>query len=329
VPEGLIAEIQRDAIDTKASVSSLLRKVKLAASKLKLEDLASWVDFELNGYPTRDVPEYRKFSGIPRYWNQYHGWQPLGGDSGIIGSLSEVKFGDSIAGIEKFASSKSSSLLSQFPPSILEFLSENLGVPVARAGAEVSVASVVAILDSVRTAILDWSIAMEKAGVHGEGLSFSAVEQQKAQTASTVFHINSIGTFTGNLGVGNTSGDITSAPLNIEKVKTLVSQVKSNASSLVNEGVSEDALMQCIFPGTDTEKAQSRAAQKGTGSPANGRAQSHWWLGFYGRTDATTSNARNRCCRMCGSLSYGTPWRADKCYRTPWRRQARGQAPPW
>jgi hypothetical protein len=211
-----------------------------------LEDLASWVDFELNGYPTRDVPEYRKFSGIPRYWNQYHGWQPLGGDSGIIGSLSEVKFGDSIAGIEKFASSKSSSLLSQFPPSILEFLSENLGVPVARAGAEVSVASVVAILDSVRTAILDWSIAMEKAGVHGEGLSFSAVEQQKAQTASTVFHINSIGTFTGNLGVGNTSGDITSAPLNIEKVKTLVSQVKSNASSLVNEGVSEDALMQCI-----------------------------------------------------------------------------------
>jgi hypothetical protein len=196
--EGLISEIQREAIDAKASVSSLLRKVKLAAAKLKLETLASWVDLELNGYPTRDVPEYRKMSGSPRYWNEYRGWLPLGGDSKIIGKLSEVTFGDSVASIERLVSSKSGSLIAQFNPGILELLSKNMGINVAQAGAEISIADVVGILGAVRTAVLDWAIEMERAGVHGEGLSFSATEQQKAQSVSNTFNIQSIGTFTGN-----------------------------------------------------------------------------------------------------------------------------------
>jgi len=50
LPEGLITEIQREAIDSTSSVSGLLRKVKLAAAKLKLDNLATWVDLELNGY---------------------------------------------------------------------------------------------------------------------------------------------------------------------------------------------------------------------------------------------------------------------------------------
>ena len=244
--EGLISEIQREAIDSKASVSSLLRKVKLAAAKLKLETLASWVDLELNGYPTREVPAYRKFSGSLRYWNEYQGWQPLGGDAGIIRMLSEVTFGESVASIEALVAGKSSSLLSQFPPAILEILSKGMGINVAQAGAEVATAKAVGILDAVRTAVLDWAIEMERAGVHGEGLSFSSTEQQKAQSASNVFNIGSIGTFTGNLGVGITSGDITSAPLNIEQVKNLVSQVKSHAATLTNEGVDGPTLIAAL-----------------------------------------------------------------------------------
>jgi hypothetical protein len=201
--EGLISEIQREAVDSKASVSSLLRKVKLAAAKLKLETLASWVDLELNGYPTRDVPAYRRSSGSPRYWNEYRGWQPLGGDATIIGKLSEVTFGDSVASIERLVAGNSSSLISQFSPGVLEVLSKGMGINVAQAGAEVSTANAAAILDAVRTAVLDWAIEMENAGVHGEGLSFSATEQQKAQSVSNIFNIQNIGTFTGNLGVGN------------------------------------------------------------------------------------------------------------------------------
>lgn len=55
-------------------------------------------------------------------------------------------------------------------------------------------------------------------------------------------HIASIGTFTGNLGVGNSSGDITNAPLNIERARNLVTQIKSQSESLINEGVEAAAL---------------------------------------------------------------------------------------
>jgi AbiTii len=246
VAEGLIAEIQREAIDSEASVSSLLRKVKLAAAKLKLETLASWVDLELNGYPTREVPAYRRFSGQPRYWNEYHGWQPLGGDPTIIGKLADVTFSDSMASIEALVARKSGSLLSQFPPGILDALSKGMGINVAQAGTEISTAKAVGVLDAVRTAVLDWAIEMEKAGVHGEGLSFSPAEQEIAQSASNVFNIGTIGTFTGNLGTGNFSGDITSAPLNVEKVKNLVAQIKSQSESLANEGVETTALTSAL-----------------------------------------------------------------------------------
>jgi hypothetical protein len=48
--DGLIAEIQRDALDQSAQVVSLLRKVKLAAAKLQLPSLEEWVECELKGY---------------------------------------------------------------------------------------------------------------------------------------------------------------------------------------------------------------------------------------------------------------------------------------
>lgn len=246
MPEGLIAEIQRDAINDDASVSSLLRKVKLAAAKLKLDDLASWVDLELNGYPNRDVPNYRRASGPVRWWNPYRGWQPLGGDATILNKLSEATFGDSVASIEAMVHDKTGSLISTFPPELLQILSDGMGINVAQAGVEISKAAAIGILDAVRTATLNWAIEMEKAGVHGENLSFSSAEQSSAQSASTVFHINSIGSFTGNLGVGNTSGDITTAPLNIERVRNLVSQVKAHAQTLTNEGVDGRELTRCL-----------------------------------------------------------------------------------
>jgi hypothetical protein len=80
----------------------------------------------------------------------------------------------------------------------------------------------------------------------GEGLSFTTEERSKAQDSSVAIHIESIGTFTGNLGSGNTSGDITSSPLNVDKVRNLVSQIKSQAASLVNEGVETTALTSAL-----------------------------------------------------------------------------------
>src|SRR5690348_8010178 len=76
----LLAEIQRDAIDTSVSVSVLLRKCLLLAARLDHAPLREWVENELNGYASSDlVPPYRAkrevrvrgdFSGPMGYWWQ-------------------------------------------------------------------------------------------------------------------------------------------------------------------------------------------------------------------------------------------------------------------
>jgi hypothetical protein len=58
-------------------------------------------------------------------------------------------------------------------------------------------------------------------------MTFSPDEKKIAATDPVAFHIGTITNFSENLGVGNSAGDITNAPLNIEQVKNLFSQVKS------------------------------------------------------------------------------------------------------
>jgi hypothetical protein len=62
----IIAQIQKDTLDHKIAVSTLLRKVKLTAAKLGLPQIENWVDKELKGYGQSDeLPRYREIQGTP------------------------------------------------------------------------------------------------------------------------------------------------------------------------------------------------------------------------------------------------------------------------
>jgi hypothetical protein len=71
----IIEQIQRDAVDDQVRISTLLRKVKLAAAKLGLGTIEDWVESELNGYDGR-VPDYRIVYGRPMFQNPVRGWEP-------------------------------------------------------------------------------------------------------------------------------------------------------------------------------------------------------------------------------------------------------------
>jgi len=61
----LLREIEDGATDAALDISTVLRKAKILAARLKDGDLADWLDRELNGYPVNtDVPEYRVARGI-------------------------------------------------------------------------------------------------------------------------------------------------------------------------------------------------------------------------------------------------------------------------
>src|SRR5258708_22437234 len=73
--QGLVLEIQRDALDKDVPVTTLLRKVRLAAAKLQLTNVEDWVHHEFNGY-TGELPAYRKTRGTPTALNPYPGRRP-------------------------------------------------------------------------------------------------------------------------------------------------------------------------------------------------------------------------------------------------------------
>lgn len=57
----IIDELIDDISSSTAKLTDILIKAKVLAHKLKLKEMAGWINSELNGYPSPDsIPEYRK-----------------------------------------------------------------------------------------------------------------------------------------------------------------------------------------------------------------------------------------------------------------------------
>ena len=55
----IVLELQKEAQGSNVSVSSLLRKALVVASKLKVKEFEEWINNELNGYGDTDkIPEH-------------------------------------------------------------------------------------------------------------------------------------------------------------------------------------------------------------------------------------------------------------------------------
>jgi hypothetical protein len=207
---------------------------KTVAVKLKQDELAKWIEHEMNGYGDNSpVPEYRRLHARVQWFNSVRGWCPLiGGDhmvdyGGSMGAISALIAGDG-------------DLVSPAPMKLVRAVSEQVGFQVD-VRKVISRAHVEAILDAVRNTIHDWALRLEMAGIHGEGLSFSDREAEKAQ--SVVVNIGSIGNATGIGAFGNNATITASQSINanefVQQVKDLVSQAEK---ALPTSGLSKELL---------------------------------------------------------------------------------------
>ncbi|MHA1560353.1 MAG: AbiTii domain-containing protein, partial [Alphaproteobacteria bacterium] len=195
---GLIEEIQRDAIDEGVSVSTLLRKVKLAAAKIDLDEVEEWVASELDGYKDESVPRYRRLVGQPKALNPFNGWIPISGPADFVAQLSNRRIGQSIASLENLAEENNTgTMLVPFPPEWIDAVNNASDVPFGEMASVIASASIVGILDAVRNLVLDWAIRMEKAGITGDGHSFTREEKKRANEEPSLINIGSIGAFAG------------------------------------------------------------------------------------------------------------------------------------
>ncbi|CAN5520458.1 hypothetical protein BH10PLA2_BH10PLA2_01040 [soil metagenome] len=183
---GLVEEIQAASLDSTVSIADLLRKVTLAASKLKLADAADWVDKELNGYKgvsETDLPPYRRGHGTLMMADTFRRRQ-LDGDPLTVRACSQVFLFEPIATIEALNDGEGDRLVKSLPHEMEKTIKDHLGLHSCTLNVEFGKSMLVGVMDGVRNAVLKWAIGLEEAGILGEGVSFSVDEKKKAAEAA-------------------------------------------------------------------------------------------------------------------------------------------------
>lgn len=252
--EPVVLQLQADCISAGVPISTLLRKAKLIASKLRLTDTTDWLEQELNGYsgPWKDIPSYRIGTGMPKYFNPYHGWLDIVlSDPRTNTAVSTCHLPQSIAEIEHLSSKGSNGfVILGFPAPIADFLHNSINIEF-NCGLHLSTAVLIGVIEGVRNTVLDWTLNLEQQGIMGEGLSFSKTEIERAQMVTNHIYNSNVGV------VGQVLGDASmahfqtsSGELDQQKLTELASQIRA-ASGGLPEGVGKAVLK----PVAELEKA--------------------------------------------------------------------------
>jgi hypothetical protein len=226
----------------------ILRKVKAAASKLNLGKVEDWVEHELNGYSYVEVPTYRHLRGRPQALNPYQGWIPI-----ILQSdkqnemLSAVVLRQSLPSIEDLIEKSEAGFAEMpLPPSMIRSLNRGADVEFGRMSVHLFTTQLQGVVDTVRNAVLDWALALEKAGIAGEGFSFDSEEKTRAQSPSITYNINSIGSFTGVMGSGNTTEKIISNKSDLAQLSSIITQIRASIFELEAAGADKPRLDEAL-----------------------------------------------------------------------------------
>ena len=209
MPLPLVIELQQLAQVGATDVCELLRRAKVVASKLKLDDFDEWFDFELNGYPeSADVPDYRVVSSRLMTKSPYHGLQPVffkgegepkPGQFSLASHFSSMKMRQPIAQVAHLVvnimrGDGSGVLACSLGDGEMNALVE--GEARFRLVEPVRILNngdVVAILDAVRNRILKWSLDLERKEILGGDMMFTVDEQQRAAAQITINNYGSLG----------------------------------------------------------------------------------------------------------------------------------------
>jgi len=251
----LVLELQRLAVDDPKSLPELLRNSLLVATKLSLTDFRSWVNHELNGYPSEgELPPYRYISTQLKLRNPYHGLIPFViDDNDMMNKICRVPLMQAIGGLTDLLESPQSqkqSLVMPMSPSLTASLMEIQGgysqlEPVRTFGRN----QIAGILDAVRTTVLNWSLELEAEGILGKGMTFSEKEKEKAHGTQNV-NIQNFQGIIGNVTGSNVKQDL---DMNVKAgdFQSLSKQLSANGVSAADI----ESLQQAIATDPKPEKS--------------------------------------------------------------------------
>ena len=240
----LILEIQDMASNEDISIGTILRKCKILASKLELDDFLEWIDNELNGYANVEremVPNYRKCSADAQAFNPYHGWQSIIFENpDVLAIVSTTYVMQDIGSIEvtlnrgKNKEDPKSEFVLMSPEQkqvLMKAINYQGDVKLV-----VPYGSIWGVLEAVRNSILDWALKLEKVGIAGDNLSFSLQEKKDAQPVTQqIFaqNINHVGDVLDHASVHN--NQTASIQLQKQDIQELIKKIEPAISILPEE----------------------------------------------------------------------------------------------
>lgn len=179
---GIVLELQKEAMDKNADIESLLRKSYFIARKLKLPEFEEWIQCEQEGYGKKETPEYRMIQGQLKALNPVRGWIPVVMESAIAEkAFTKTKLPNSVSELyDLYQNAESSMLVMNLPAERNKYVAKCCGFN-TQFRLEFGKNQIYSILSRVKNNILDWALTLEESGIVGRDYSFS--EEEKKDSA--------------------------------------------------------------------------------------------------------------------------------------------------
>lgn len=179
----LVPELVDMASTPAVSTADLLRRALVVARRLAVPELVDWINSELTGYKSGEVPDYRRLRGQLVAENPYHGAIPFFAPPEMAEMLADFSVRQSIPELVHLQGSETG-IFSHFPADIeqtlMHMMRESSGVAM-RPALKFSTVQIEGVIETVRSRILDWALDLEGRGIIGEGVSFTSKEKQAVQ----------------------------------------------------------------------------------------------------------------------------------------------------
>lgn len=183
--EGIVLQIQKEALDDSVDIETLLRKAYLAARKLQLKDFEAWISCEQNGY-TENIPKYRIIGGEIKAWNPYHGWIPVVLQGKAADALNHMHLSFPISTILDTYRNSNGSVAFSVSGALTEYLNNTTDGFITKYSFHSTKTELKKIISAVRNRILEWSLLLEENDIIGEGLGFSDTEIKTARESQVI-----------------------------------------------------------------------------------------------------------------------------------------------
>ncbi len=196
----LLDDIRSDLVNESASLANTLRKAKILAYDIGLPEFSEWVEFELNGYQSREnVPEYRQIT--PMNLGTFAGYGRMTSNvvlptvnlPDIVREFAEnLTFFDGVGELEAQASSES--LRRKWPQELImlsrESVGMNGGMALIDAEQPIPIHTVLGILDQVKNRLLSFVLELQEHDITPENKKSQGFPPE---TARNLFNISIYG----------------------------------------------------------------------------------------------------------------------------------------